>query len=61
MRDHYLTKQQVADFLGISTRQVDRLDADRRVERTFPTPSRIAGRKRWLASEIETWAATQPV
>jgi predicted DNA-binding transcriptional regulator AlpA len=59
MRDQYLTKREVANFLGVSTRQIDRLDADQRYQRTFPCPVRIAGRKRWLASEIEAWAAAQ--
>lgn len=57
--DRYLDKQQTAQYLSISRRLLDRMDADRSPDRTFPRCIRIAGRKRWLKSAIEDWAAAQ--
>ena len=59
MADRHLSKRETADFLGVSTRQVDRWDADRSDLRSFPPSRRIAGRKRWLESAIHEWAESQ--
>ena len=57
--DRYLSKTELAEFLSISTRQIDRLDSDTSPSRTFPEPVRILNRKRWLYSAVASWAANQ--
>ncbi len=52
-------KATVAAYLGYSVRTIDRMDADRSSRRTFPEPRRIKGRKRWLRTDVERWAADQ--
>jgi predicted DNA-binding transcriptional regulator AlpA len=47
--DHLWSKKQVAQYLGITTRTVDRWDA---ADPAFPKSRRISKYKRWLASEI---------
>jgi predicted DNA-binding transcriptional regulator AlpA len=59
MQDSYLTKGEVAQFLKLSTRSIDRLDANDADDRTFPRPVRLLGQKRWLKSAIEAPAAAQ--
>ena len=49
--DRLLTKTQLARYLAVSPRTIDRLDA----ARDLPRPILVAGRKRWRLSEIDEW------
>ena len=49
--DRLLTKTQLAGYLAVSPRTIDRLDA----ARDLPRPILVAGRKRWQLSEIDEW------
>lgn len=52
-----LTKQQVAEILGVHLNTVDQL---RKTDPTFPVPATIGRRAiRWRADELERWVASK--
>jgi excisionase family DNA binding protein len=49
----FFYKGELAEYLGLSTRTVDRLDAAGKL----PEACRIGGKKAWLRSEVAEWVA----
>ena len=49
----WLSKMELATYLGITTRTVDRWRKD-------ATPRYIAGRPRWHIKEVDNWMSKQP-
>jgi predicted DNA-binding transcriptional regulator AlpA len=60
MEGGWWSKRQVADYLSVSVRTVDRLTA---TDQGFPQPIRIGPKerpfRRWLSVEVERWAKRQ--
>jgi hypothetical protein len=55
--DRMFGKQELADFLRISVRTLDRLDA----RRLIPEPDLTIGRSpKWLSETVKRWLATKP-
>ena len=55
----WLSKMELATYLGITTRTVDRWRKDADFYK-FPTPRYIAGRRRWHIKDIDNWMSKQP-
>jgi hypothetical protein len=55
--DRMFGKQELADYLRISVRTLDRLDA----RKLLPAPDLVVGRSpRWLPDSIAVWLANKP-
>lgn len=54
----WLNKMETAEYIGITTRTIDR----RRKEEwyNFPAPRYVAGRPRWNIKDLDAWIASQP-
>lgn len=55
----WLSKMELATYLGITTRTVDRWRKGADFYK-FPTPRYIAGRPRWHIKDIDNWMSKQP-
>ena len=52
---HYLSTREAADYLGLSSRTLDRY----RVSGEGPVFHRFGGRVRYLRADLDAWAATR--
>lgn len=59
--ERWLSRRGVAELTSLKERSVDRLDADKRPQRTFPRSRRVKlpgckrGFRRWLKTEMVAW------
>ena len=51
------TRDDVAHYLAVSVRQVDRLTGD--PDADFPPAMRIGRQRRWAPAEVRRWAASR--
>lgn len=54
----WLSKMDVASYLGLTTRTIDRWRKE--AWRNFPHPRYVAGRPRWNIKDVDAWMEKQP-